>query len=46
LLDDYFATEYPNVKKAVKSYEEYINDNLLFLPIGDDRGIAIIKTSS
>lgn len=43
LVDDYFAPGYPNVKNAVKTYEEYIGEKLLFLPIGDNRGVAIIK---
>lgn len=43
LVDDYFAPGYPNVKNAVASYEDFSGEKILFLPVGDNRGVAIIK---
>ena len=44
LVDDYFTPCYPNVKKAVECYKEEMG-GVYSLPIGDDRGLAIIKTN-
>jgi hypothetical protein len=43
LVDDYFAPGYPNVKQAIKDYESYLGMKLLYLPIGDNRGVAVVK---
>lgn len=43
LVDDYFTPCYPNVKKAVECYQKEMGEELGVLPIGDDRGLAIIK---
>ena len=43
LVDDYFTPSYPNVKKAVECYQKEMGGGICALPIGDDRGLAIIK---
>ena len=43
LLDDYFSTVYPNVRKAVSDYEYEHDVSLIKCPIGDGAGLAIIK---
>lgn len=45
LVDDYFTPCYPNVRKAVECYQKEMGKRLYSLPIGDDRGLAIIKTN-
>lgn len=43
LIHDYFAGAYPNVKRAIKDYEQQKKIFLAKLPIGDDISMAIIK---
>ena len=43
LIHDYFAGAYPNVKRAIKDYEQQKKIPLAKLPIGDDISMAIIK---
>lgn len=43
LIHDYFSGAYPNVKKAIKDYEQQEKIRLAKLPVGDDISIAIIK---
>jgi Predicted nucleoside-diphosphate sugar epimerases len=43
LIHDYFSGAYPNVKRAIKDYEQQEKILLAKLPIGDDISIAIIK---
>ena len=43
LIHDYFAGAYPNVKRAIKDYEQQKKILLAKLPIGDDISMAIIK---
>lgn len=43
MIHDYFSGAYPNVKKAVKDYEEQEKIQLAKLPVGDDISLAIVK---
>ncbi len=43
LVHDYFSEIYPNIKKALKDYENEIGYKLHSMPIGDDFSIAILK---
>lgn len=44
LLHDYYRSDLPGVKKALKDFEEKRQQKMVKLPIGDGCSIAIIKT--